>query len=103
MKLKLKAVELNTHETTTGSCELCMSIETINEPVFIFEDEKGNEHRVGAYNWAWGHYDEIIVDNVIDFADYVRKQDIPKGTDIDYTLVHDLIWAYDDNEPYVAD
>lgn len=103
MKLKLKDVELNTHETTTGSCELCMSIETVNEPVFVFEDEKGNEHKVDAYNWAWGHYDEIMVGNIIDFADYVRNQEFPKDTTIDYTLVRDLIWAYEDKEPYVAE
>lgn len=103
MKLKLKDVELNTHKATTGSCELCMSIETVNEPVFVFEDEKGKEHKVDAYNWAWGHYDEIMVGNIIDFADYVRNQEFPKDTTIDYTLVRDLIWAYEDKEPYVAE
>ena len=104
MKLKLKDARLNTHYTTIGFCdELCMDIELVNEPVYIFEDEEGYGYGVGAYSWEWDHYDEIMVDNVVDFADYVRKQDIPEGTYIDYTFLRDLTWAYKNNKPYVVD
>lgn len=94
MKLKLVNVEMNTHEAETGSCELCMSIETVNEPVFIFRKENGEIVRIEAFSWSWGHYDEELVENVVDFAAYVSEKDFEEDQELDYSWLSSLILKY---------
>ncbi len=37
MKLKLVDVETNPHEEEVGTCEFCMSVEMVNEPVLFLK------------------------------------------------------------------
>lgn len=79
MKLKLIDVEVN------------RCIDGAEEPTFIFEKENGATIRVKGFYWNWGWLVSIQVDNIIDFADYVSKQDFPEDTDFDYNWLDNLV------------
>ena len=74
MKFKLINVKTNTHDAEVGSCECCFSIQTIHEPVYIVEID-GVKKCINGYDWALGHYSEIIIDNVIKFAEYLSEHE----------------------------
>lgn len=74
MKFKLINVKTNTHDAKVGSCEYCFSIQTIHEPVYIVEID-GMEKHIDGYDWEWGHYSEIIINNVIKFAEYLSEHE----------------------------
>ena len=74
MKFKLINVKTNTHDAEVGSCECCFSIQTIHEPVYIVEID-GVKKCIDGYDWALGHYSEIIIDNVIKFAEYLSEHE----------------------------
>lgn len=97
MKLKLIDVETNSHYTETGSCDLCMSIEWVDEPTYVFETEEDETIRVDAYSWDWGHYDQEMVDNVIAFADFVSQKDFTEEEvdELRNGRITDLIYEYD--------
>ena len=78
IKLKLIDVQLDIDtDTTFGTCELCMSYRhTVEQPTYIFEDVATKEtHVIDGYWRSWGDYDDITVDNVIAFADWISQQD----------------------------
>ncbi|ACP41694.1 hypothetical protein [Lactococcus phage P087] len=78
IKLKLIDVKLDIDtDATFGTCELCMSYgHTVEQPTYIFEDVATKEtHIIDGYWWSWGDYDDITVDNVIAFADWISQQD----------------------------
>lgn len=78
IKLKLIDVKLDIDtDATFGTCEYCMSYgHTVEQPTYIFEDVATKEtHVIDGYWWSWGDYDDITVDNVIDFADWISQQD----------------------------
>lgn len=76
MKLKLIDVRLDEDfHAEFGTCDLCMSTGYAAQPTYIFEDENGIRTEVEGYYWSWGDYDEINVNNVIDFAAWVAEQD----------------------------
>ena len=76
MKLKLIDVRLDEDfHAKFGTCDLCMSTGYAAQPTYIFEDENGIRTEVEGYYWSWGDYDEINVNNVIDFAAWVAEQD----------------------------
>ena len=72
MKFKLIDVETNRHDAQVGSCDFCMSVKTIDEPVYVIEID-GVEKRINGYSWSWGHYEEYTVHNVIEFAAYLAE------------------------------
>lgn len=76
MKLKLIDVQLDEDfHAEFGTCDLCMSTGYAAQPTYIFEDENGIRTEVDGYWWSWGDYDDITVDNAIDFAAWVAEQD----------------------------
>lgn len=91
MKLKLIDIEVERYMTEFGTCELCMSIDEAEEPTFVFEKENGAILRVEGFYWSWGWLTAIMVDNIIDLADYVSKQDFPEDTDFDFNWLEDLV------------
>lgn len=74
MKIKLIDVETNTHETQVGSCELCFEIAEVDEPVYVVEID-GETYRVAGYEWDWGHYSDIVIHNIVEFADYLSSHE----------------------------
>lgn len=95
MKLKLVDVETNPHEEEVGTCEFCMSVEMVNEPVFVFEKDNGELVRIEAFYWSWGFYDEVRIENVLGFAAYVNEQEFDEEQELDYSWLTDLIHEYE--------
>lgn len=78
IKLKLIDVKLDINtDARFGTCELCMSYgHTVEQPTYIFEDVATKQtHVIDGYWWSWGDYDDITVDNVIAFAEWISQQD----------------------------
>lgn len=78
IKLKLIDVKLDIDtDARFGTCELCMSYgHTVEQPTYFFEDvATGDIHVIDGYWWSWGDYDDITVDNVIAFAEWISQQD----------------------------
>lgn len=75
-----------------GTCELCMFVADLSKNIFVFEDENGEEVTVEGGYWNWGIYDDrsLCIENIIDFAAFVREQDIEN---IEYEL-GDVIGLY---------
>lgn len=98
MKIKLIDVETTEdNDVTFGTCEMCMSYgHTTYEPVYIFQlgDDEDNLVKVDGYWWSWGDYSELMVDNVIAFADYISQQEFPDDTELTYGWLEYLTWDY---------
>jgi hypothetical protein len=99
MTIKLVDVELNTRMEETGSCDLCMGIQEISEPIFIWEYPSGKRKRIEYYSWSYGHYDEPFniteVDNVIAFADYINQinlKTVPDDCDLECIIEDYVKW-----------
>lgn len=73
MKLKLVDVEINFYEEEVGICEFCMSVEMVNEFVFVFKKDIGEFVCVKVFIWSWGFYDEENIENIVDFVVYVNE------------------------------
>lgn len=95
MKIKLIDIDdSNGREEETGTCELCFGTQWCNNPVFIFEDEKGKQFNIDGYWWEWGDYFELYIDNAIKFDEWLRKQDYPGGTKFDEDWLYRVVEKY---------
>lgn len=95
MKVKLIDVVSNHREAEFGTCELCFSFGTVDEPVYHFEKETGEKFSIDAYWWSWGDYYEILVDNAIRFAEFISKQDYSEDTEFEYSWLSSQVYAYE--------
>lgn len=102
IKLKLIDVKLDIDtDATFGTCEYCMSYgHTVEQPTYIFEDVATKEtHVIDGYWWSWGDYDDITVDNVIDFADWISQQDFEDSKweeePFGYWWLQEIVYEYD--------
>lgn len=79
MKIKLIDMQVNDPDTEVvfGTCELCMSTGYAAEPIFKFQDANGKKFEVNGYWWDWGDYDDLWIDNVVNFDAWLIKQDFP--------------------------
>lgn len=84
------------HTAEFGTCELCFSIGTVDDPVFIFEMADGSKVEIDGYYWSWGDYEEIYIDNVISFAAYISTQEFPEDTDFNYSWLHETVDLYEE-------
>jgi len=93
MKLKLIDVEQEPHTVQLGTCELCMSTGYMAEPVFTFKSESGRQFDVDGYCWDWGDLDTVeAIDNVIDFADFVKRAEFDEIPEEQWTFNDDYNW-----------
>lgn len=95
MKVKLIDAESNYREVEFGTCEMCFSYGTVEEPVYYFEKETGEQFSIAGYSWSWGDCDEILVDNVIRFAEFIGKQDYSEDTAFTYGWLANQVDAYE--------
>lgn len=104
IKLKLIDVKLDLDtDASFGTCELCMSYgHTVEQPTYYFEDVATKEtHIIDGYWWSWGDYDDITVDNVIAFADWISQQDFEDikwegyGEIFTYGWLQYVVYEYD--------
>lgn len=97
MKYKLIDVKNEIENGVTfGTCELCMSVGTHYYDVLIFEDENGDQHEVEAGMWSWGDYFHIYIENAIEFADWVRNQEIEE--ELTSSVLQSLVYDFEDYE-----
>lgn len=96
--VKIKFVDLKTKEEEVqfGTCELCFSTGTVDNPVFKFKiiKEDGIEEsiEINGYAWDWGDYDEIYIDNLVDFAAFL----VPLEFDNSVIFDEDWLWKIAD-------
>lgn len=89
-------------EVQTGTCELCFGTTTECDDTFILEDENGKQYEVDSKYWSWGDMFEIVVDNVIDFAAWLEKQDVPEEDDMNWGTLERLVDEYYDEKDKVS-
>lgn len=76
-------------------CELCMSTEYINHGFIILEDENGVKFYIPLWNYyGCGYYDEIYINNIVDFSAWLQEQDIEPITDDEFYRLEELLELY---------
>lgn len=78
MKLKLIDHRSVTYETTYGTCELCMYTGQSTDTTLFFRWEDGTEFEADAFMWDWGDKYEVYIENLAEFALWVKEQDFDK-------------------------
>lgn len=82
---------------TFGTCDLCMSTGTAENPVYTFEftdTETGEEvvRDVEGWMWDWGDYFTVYVDNVITFGDWLEDNTVTVASlDMGYSELQSLV------------
>jgi len=73
-KLKLINHESVTEETDFGTCELCASKGEATFTTLIFKRDNDNILRAETWywDWDWGDLHAIDIDNVFDFAAWIK-------------------------------
>lgn len=95
MKYKVIALESDYEEVETGTCELCMGTDYIDCGSLILEDENGQKVDIPlSFYCGWGMYDELYIDNVVDFSAWLQEQDIEPLQDGDFYRLETLINQY---------
>lgn len=72
-------------ETTFGTCEVCMRTGTAENPTFTFEftdmrTEERTVKNVEGYEWDWGDYFTVDIDNVALFGDWLEDNTVTVST-----------------------
>lgn len=63
-------------ETQFGTCELCFSWGMADNPYMVLEFPDGSTAKCDTYYCDWGVYDEVWVDNVVDFSAWLSEQEL---------------------------
>lgn len=96
MKLQLIDVKTEEEEAQFGTCELCFSYGYVDNPTYIFKKSNGDLVKIDGYWWDWGDYDEVSIDNAINFNEWLEHQEYNKGREFDTDWLVDAFWKYDD-------
>lgn len=95
--MKYKLTNYVTHgieEVTTGTCEMCMSTRNMEKQYFYIQDENGGTHEVPGFSFIWGDLDQVYIDNIPHFAQWLENTDIDPP--IDKERGYNYSWfAYD--------
>ena len=84
---------------TTGTCELCMGTDYIDCGSIILEDENGQKVDIPLSIYCgWGMYDELHLDNVVDFSAWLQEQDIEPLQYGDFNRLEALLNKYGENK-----
>lgn len=97
MKLKLIDHESVTKETYFGTCDLCAYTGEATFTTLIFKRDDGEILRAETWYWSWGDLFEIDIDNVFDFAAWIKDKEFPEDLDItDYDTLQSVVDDYED-------
>ena len=77
--IKVIDVGSNPEETQFGTCELCFSYGTADNPYMVLEFPDGTKVTCKTYLWSWGDYFETTVANVVDFSAWLSEQELSDG------------------------
>lgn len=80
-------------EVKFGTCELCYFTSTVQDGYFVFE-ANGEKITIPDFAWDWGDRDEVHIDNIIEFADFVSRGVFPDDLELGYWNFLDPL-AYD--------
>lgn len=96
MKYKVIDFESDVQEVETGTCDICMSTEYIDFGELILEDEQNNIIRipVSKPDSSWYYYDELYIDNIVDFSAWLQEQDIEPIVDDKFYRLEELLERY---------
>ena len=95
MKLKLIDYQQELKKVRKGTCEMCFSTVTCNNSTFIFQKENGEEVNVRGYYLDWDDYLSVEkIANIIDFADYVSKQEFQEEDGFNFYWIDTLVSEY---------
>lgn len=96
MRLKLIDHESVTEETDFGTCDLCAYTGEATFTTLIFKRDDGEILRAETWYWCWGDLFEIDIDNVFDFAAWIKDQNFPDDLDItDYYTLEGVVEDYE--------
>ena len=74
--IKVIDVGSNPEEVEFGTCELCFSYGTADNPYMVLEFPDGTQATLETYFWDWGDCFEYRVANIVDFSDWLSKQEL---------------------------
>ena len=74
--IKVIDVGSNPEETQFGTCEVCLSYGTADNPYMVLEFPDGTQVKCDTYYRDWGDYFETTVDNVVDFSAWLSEQEL---------------------------
>lgn len=95
MKIHLVDVDKsNGQEEQMGTCELCFWTGWCDNPVFIFKTEDGEKITINGYWWDWGDYDQVYIDNLINFEAWLGKHNWSKDTEFDTDWLIEAVNEY---------
>ena len=96
MKLKLIDHESVTKETYFGTCDFCAYTGEATFTTLIFQRDDGEVLRAETWYWSWGDLFEIYIDNVFDFAAWIKDKEFPDDLDItDYFTLEGVVEKYE--------
>lgn len=89
MKVQLIDVVTDYEEIIVdGTCELCFSTEFFDKQTYVY-DVDGKKYEIMTCNEIFGYYEKVVVDNVIDYADWLNKQTFD---DVDEDNIEDFLF-----------
>ena len=96
MKYKVIDVKSEVEENVQfGTCDLCMSVGTLEKEFIVLEDEKGRIYEIETGEWDWGDYMTMIyIDNIADFSGWLSKRDITR--EMDTYQLYELVSDYNE-------
>ena len=74
--IKVIDIGSNPEETQFGTCELCFSYGTADNPYMVLEFPDGTQVTVDTHYWNWGDYLESRVANIVDFSAWLSEQEL---------------------------
>ena len=101
-RVRLLAYREDTDTNTTfGTCDICMSTGTADNPVYTFEftdTDTGEKdtREIDGYEWDWGDYSVVLIDNVIRFGDWLEDNEITVGSmNLDISDIRTLVYKWE--------
>lgn len=97
---KIKFIDLETKEEEVefGTCEMCFSTGTVDNPVLNFKvvKEDGSEENlsIDGYEWDWGNYHEIEVANLVDFAAFLAPLEFDDSIEFNTEWLWEIVDYY---------
>lgn len=74
--IKVIDIGSNPEEVEFGTCELCFSYGTADNPYMVLEFPDGMQVTVETYYWDWGDYFETTVYNVVNFSAWLSEREL---------------------------
>lgn len=98
MKIMLVDHSTNTEEAHWGTCELCEHTGPFDYTTLKFQADDGSDpYWVEAWDYKpWVGPYGLTIENMYDFAFWLGNKDFPEGTVLDFELLRNLVYEYDE-------